>query len=189
MEVTVTILPKLYANVITRHKQKKTILSHATSIGNKQKQTEDRIVFVISNIVSIVSSPSKKTDYNEVNEIKNLLQSSRSSAYRQQRKASTKRGHLISQVKNTSVKWSIKPCIVRTKNISKALIKERVDWIMKNYNVRQSPITRDTLLIADADTKVKRRVPKLLLECYMQQLHNELISSPDDGGLVGASMG
>ena len=53
---------------------------------------------------------------------------------------------------------------------------------MKNSNVRQSPITRDTLLIAEADTKVKRRVPKLLLECSMRQLHNELIASPDDGG-------
>ena len=48
----------------------------------------------------------------------------------------------------------------------------------------QSPITRDTLLIADADTKVKRRVPKLLLECSMQQFHNELIASTDDGSLV-----
>ena len=57
---------------------------------------------------------------------------------------------------------------------------------MKNSNVRQSPITRDTLLIADADTKVKRRVPKNLLECSMRQLHNELIASSDDGGLVGA---
>ena len=57
---------------------------------------------------------------------------------------------------------------------------------MKNPNVHQSPITRDTLLIADADTKVKRRVPKLLLECSMRQLQNELIASPDDGGLVGA---
>ena len=61
-----------------------------------------------------------------------------------------------------------------------------VDWIMKNSNVRQSPITCDTLLITDADTKVKRRVPKLLLECSMRQLHNELIASPDYGGLVGA---
>ena len=52
---------------------------------------------------------------------------------------------------------------------------------MKNSNVRQSPITCDTLLIADADSKVKRRVPKLLLECSMRQLHNELIASPDDG--------
>ena len=67
-----------------------------------------------------------------------------------------------------------------------ALRKEPVDWIIKNSNVRQSPITRDTLLIADADTKVKRRVPKLLFECSMQQLHNELIDSPYDVGLVGA---
>ena len=50
----------------------------------------------------------------------------------------------------------------------------------------QSPITRDTLLIADADSKVKRRVPKLLLGCSMRQLHNELIVSPDDEGLVRA---
>ena len=56
---------------------------------------------------------------------------------------------------------------------------------MKNSNVRQSPIPRDTLLIADADTKVKRRVPKILLECSMRQLHNELIASPDDGCLLG----
>ena len=68
-------------------------------------------------------SPSKKKDHNEVNAIQDLLQCSRSSAYRQQRTASTKRGHLIAQVKNISVKWSIKPCIVRTKKISKALKK------------------------------------------------------------------
>ena len=65
--------------------------------------------------MSIVTSQSKKKDHNEVNAIWDLLQCSRSSAYRQQRKASTKRGHLIAQVKNTSVKWSIKPCIVGTK--------------------------------------------------------------------------
>ena len=102
------------------------------------------------------------------------------------KKVSTKRGHLIAQVKNTSVKWSIKPCIVRTKKISKAFRKETFDWIIKYSNVCQSPITRDILLIADADTKVKRRVPKLLLECSMRQLHNELVDSPDDGDLVGA---
>ena len=57
---------------------------------------------------------------------------------------------------------------------------------MKILNVHQSPITRDTLLIVDADTKVKRTVPKLLLECSMRQLHNDIIASPDDGGLFGA---
>ena len=116
-------------NNATRTKEK--ILSHATSVGNKRKQTEDRKTFFISNIVSIVSSPSKKTDQNEVNAIQDLLQCSRSSAYRQQKTASTKLGHLIDQVKNRSVKWSIKPCIFRTKKICRALRQEIVDQIMK----------------------------------------------------------
>ena len=98
MAVTGTILPKRYANVITRH-GKKQILSHATSVGNKRKQTEDRKTFFISNIVSIVTSPTKKIDHNEVYTIRDVLQYSRSSAYCQQRTASTKRGHLIAQVK------------------------------------------------------------------------------------------
>ena len=185
MAVTGTILPKIYANVITRHEEKKKNchMQHLLEINEKNRRQKN--VF-ISNIVSIVTSPSKKTDHNEVNAIWDLLQCIRSSAYRQQRTASTKHGHLIAQIKNTSVKCSIKPCIVGTKTISKELRKETVDWIKKNSNVHQYPINRDTLLIADVDTKVKRRVPKLLLECSMQQLHNELIASPDDGGLVGA---
>ena len=97
-------------NYPTRKKEK--ILSHATSVGNKRKQIEDRKTFVVSNIVSIVTSPSKKTDQNEVNAIRDLLKCCISSAYRQQKRASTKCGHLIAQVKNASVKWSIKPRIV-----------------------------------------------------------------------------
>ena len=84
------------------------------------------------------------------------------------------------------MEWSIKPYIVKTKKDSKALRQEIVDWVMKYSNVRQYPISRDTLLIAYADTKVKRRVPKLLLECSTQQLHNDIIASPDYGGLIEA---
>ena len=73
MAVTSAILLKGYADAITWHEQKKKLLSHATYVDNKQKQTEDRNIFVISNIVSIVSSPSKKTDQNEVHTIKDLL--------------------------------------------------------------------------------------------------------------------
>ena len=66
-----------------------------------------------------MSSTSKKTDQHEVNAIQDLLQFIRSSEYHQQKTASTKHGHLISQVKNTAVKWSIKPCIVRTKKLAR----------------------------------------------------------------------
>ena len=72
------------------------------------------------------------------------------------------------------------------KNVSEALRQKLVEWIIKFSNVRESPITRDTLLIADAGVGVKRIVPKLLMKCSMQQLHNELISSTDDGYLLGA---
>ena len=51
--------------------------------------------------------------------------------------------------------------------------------------MREYSIARDTLLITDAESGVKRGVPKLLLECSMRQLYNELISSPYDGGLLG----
>ena len=57
---------------------------------------------------------------------------------------------------------------------------------MKNSNVCEPPIARDTLLITYAESRVKRRVPKLLLEFSMRQLRNELITSPYDGGLLGA---
>ena len=68
----------------------------------------------------------------------------------------------------------------------KALRQKLVEWKMKNSNVCESPITCDTLLIADAESGVKRRVTKLLLECSMRQLHNEVIASPDDVGLLGS---
>ena len=102
------------------------------------------------------------------------------------KQASKKRGHLIAQVHHIEVKWSIKPCIVRKKSVSKALRQKLVEWIMKNSNVRESPIARDTLLITDAEYGVKRRVPKFLLEFSMRQLHNYIITSSDDGGLLGS---
>ena len=72
-----------------------------------------------------------------------------------------------------------------TRKVSKALRQKSVDWIMKNSNVRQSLISRDALLITDAKFGVKWRVPKLLLECSIRQLYNELIASLDYVVLLG----
>ena len=71
------------------------------------------------------------------------------------------------------------------KKVRKASRQKLVELIMKNSNVREYPISHDTLLITDTESGVKRRVPKLLLECSMQQLHNELIALRDDGCLIG----
>ena len=65
-------------------------------------------------------------------------------------------------------------------------MRQLVEWIMKNSNVHESPISRYTLIMIDVESRVKRRVPKLLRECSMQMLHNELITSQDDWGLLRA---
>ena len=83
--MTGAIFPKRYANAVTRHEQKKTILYHATSVVTRQLKTVERNNFVISSIVSIVSSPYNKEDQDKVHAIKHLLQCSMSSAYRQKK--------------------------------------------------------------------------------------------------------
>ena len=50
----------------------------------------------------------------------------------------------------------------------------------------EPPIARDTLIITDAESVVKWRVPKILLEYFMRQLQNDIIASIDNGGLIGA---
>ena len=92
--------------------KKRKICSHTTSVGNKRKQMKDIKYFVVSNIVSILSYPSRKADQNEVHLIKYLLQYSMPSAYRCKKEASKKSGHLIAQSHNKEVEWSVKPCIV-----------------------------------------------------------------------------
>ena len=80
MAVTSANFPKNLCqwNYLTLTKEK--MFSHATSVGNKQKQTEYRKK-IVYNIVSIASSPSKKAYIKKGHAIKDLLQCSISSAY------------------------------------------------------------------------------------------------------------
>ena len=71
------------------------------------------------------------------------------------------------------------------KKVSKALIQKLVERIMKKSNVNESPVNYDNLLIKDAEYGVKRRVLKILLECSMRNFNNKIITSLDDGGLLG----
>ena len=70
MAVTGAIFPKQYANAINRHEKNEKILSNATSVGDKLKLTEDINKMFIYNIVSIVSSPSKKSDIKKFTQLR-----------------------------------------------------------------------------------------------------------------------
>ena len=84
MAATGAILPKNMPMQSPNTKKRKEYcpMQHQ-SVINENKQKKE--IFFISNIVSIVSSPSKKAGQNEVNAIKDLLQCSMSSAYHKKR--------------------------------------------------------------------------------------------------------
>ena len=58
-------------------------------------------------------------------------------------------------------------------------------WIINHSSVVTSPIQQDTIMIKHKDG-TQQCVPKLLLECSVRELHNDLIKVPEHGGLEGA---
>eukprot|EP00978_Attheya_sp_CCMP212_P022225 scaffold66031_cov63-Attheya_sp.AAC.2 len=81
-----------------------------------------------------------------------------------------------------TVKWAVKPRIVHKKKVDDALIHKFVDWVLRNSNIHESPIVRDTLLIDEQGNGDRAHVPKLLLECSMRELHNEFLIVPASEG-------
>jgi len=61
------------------------------------------------------------------------------------------------------------------------------DWILDHPHVIDSPITNDCLWIKDPEApEGRRRVGKLLLEISVRELHNDLLDTPENGGLAEA---
>jgi hypothetical protein len=162
------------------------MIAVAQSNGNCRKQTEDRKAFITTTLVSMVSSPGKRATKHELDGIQSILGCSRNTAQRTRHRVSAKRARLQSVQDDKTVKWAVKPRIVRKKKVDDTLIQKVVDWILRNSNIRESPIVRDTLLVDDDGDGVKTRVPKLLLECSVRELHNELIAPTSEGGLEEA---
>ena len=56
-------------------------------------------------------------------------------------------------------------------------------WITRHPQVVQSPISNDCLKVVLDDQTEPQLVPKLLLQVSFRELHNSLVSDPNDGGL------
>ena len=59
-------------------------------------------------------------------------------------------------------------------------------WITRHPQVVQSPISNDCLKVVLYDQTEPQLVPKLLLQVSVRELHNSLVSDPNDGGLKDA---
>ena len=56
-------------------------------------------------------------------------------------------------------------------------------WITRHPQVVQSPISNDFIKVMLDDQTEPQLVPKLLLQVSVRELHNSLVSDPNDGGL------
>ena len=59
-------------------------------------------------------------------------------------------------------------------------------WITRHPQVVQSPISNDCLKFMFDDQTEPQLVPNLLLRVFIKELHNSLLSDPNDGGLKDA---
>ena len=59
-------------------------------------------------------------------------------------------------------------------------------WITRHPQVVQSPISNDCLKVIFDDQIEPQLVPKLLLQVSVRELHNSLVSDPNDGGIKDA---
>ena len=56
-------------------------------------------------------------------------------------------------------------------------------WITRHPQVVKSPISNNCIKIVLDDQTEPQLVPKLLLQVSVRELHNSLVSDPNDGGL------
>ena len=61
-------------------------------------------------------------------------------------------------------------------------------WITRHPQVGQSPISNDCLKVVLYDQTEPTLVPKVLLQVSVREIHNSLVSDPNDGGLKDAGM-
>ena len=65
------------------------------------------------------------------------------------------------------VKWDVKPTFLK-EMMDDAIIRNVVDWVIRNINMHEIPIVRNTLIIYQHVNCDQTRVPKILLECYVR---------------------
>ena len=59
-------------------------------------------------------------------------------------------------------------------------------WITRHPQIVQSPISNDCIKVMFDDQTVPQLVPKLLLQVYVRELNNSLVSDPNYGGIKNA---
>ena len=79
--------------------------------------------------------------------------------------------------------WTQKPKRKGNSKINEQIKRNLYTWITRHPQVFQSPISNDCLKVMLDDQTEPKLVPKLLLQVSVRELHNSLVSDPNDGGM------
>ena len=102
-----------------------------------------------------------------------------------------KRRFVAAKLKRKSMKVCNSLWTKKTKRKGHSKITEQIKrnlytWITRHPQVVQSPISNDCLKVVLYDQTETQLVPKFLLQMSVRELHNSLVSDPNDGGIKDA---
>ena len=109
----------------------------------------------------------------------NILDLKNKTATRRVRAAKSKR----KAIKYLTTPWALKPKQKGNSKINDQIKKSLYSWIMNHPQVVQSPIFNYCLKINIFGHTEPQLVPKLLLQFYVREIHNSLVSDPVYRGL------
>ena len=89
-------------------------------------------------------------------------------------------------IKVGNILWTKKTKRKGHSKINEQIKRNLYTWITRHPQVVQSPISNDCLKVVLDDQIEPQLVPKLLLQVYVRELHNRILSDPNHGGLKDA---
>ena len=87
---------------------------------------------------------------------------------------------------NSKISWSQTQRRKGFSKITELMKKQVLKWVLDHKHVVHSPISDDTVLVKNSESGQKERVPKLLLQVPVRELHNDLLMPANQGGLACA---
>ena len=172
-------------NVAVHHfNQMKRLITFASSTENVRGRTnKDQRSLVESTLVSISNSPSLSNNAPKVYKFSKELNIPMSTAYRKLTDCKRKRKIIFSSVLDLNgMLWSHVKKRRKYSKVSDSLIKKIHKWIYEHPYIIPSPLAKDTLLIKNPNDATQTiRVPKLLRQISICELHNDLISETEVG--------
>jgi hypothetical protein len=151
---------------------------------SKGRATDDKRSFAQSMLVAIAPSPeSRKVP--SMRDRAAALGLPKTSGTRLLKLAENQRRRLRNLEPGLS--WSRVKARLGHSKVTPIIRQKLHEWILDHPHVIDSPIAKDCLWIKDPEApEGRKRVGKLLLEISVRELHNDLVDTPENGGLAEA---